>query len=94
MSKKMKPFDYVATDDDVPGQFVIEATHRKLGSKKYFGAKPAAARDTECDFVNTMFDRWEEASRYPYPSQEAAAAMVLSFPDTRNLDYAVIAAKK
>jgi hypothetical protein len=78
---------------DVAGRFVIEVSHRKSsGSKKYIGAKPAPA-GSECDFVNTTFDRWEDASRYPYPSEQAAAAMVLSFPQTRHLDYAVIAAK-
>jgi hypothetical protein len=79
---------------DVPGKFVIEVSHRKSGSKKYMGAKPAPAGDTERDFVNTMFDRWEDASRYPYPSEQVAAAMVVGFPDTQNLDYAVVAAKK
>src|SRR6516164_9809673 len=75
-------------ESDRHGKFVIEATHRKHGGKIYIGSVPK-----KHNFENTLFGSLEEASRYPYPSEQIAAAMVLSFPKTKNLDYAVIEAK-
>jgi hypothetical protein len=76
-------------DSDRPGNFVIEMTHRETGDKKYIGAVP----DQPDSFTNTMFDRLNDASRYPFPSEQAAAAIIVSLPTTRNIDYAVIEAK-
>ena len=46
---------------------------------------------TVYDFQNTMFDTLEEASQFPFPTAEAAAVVIGSFPKTKNIDYEVVA---
>ena len=82
--------DY-SIDSHTLGRFVIEMKHRVTGEKKYFGAVPKPGQ--EDSFTNTMFDCLEDASRYPFPFDQAAAAVILSFRETRNIEYAVIEAK-
>lgn len=75
-----------------PGRFVIEMKHRVTGQKKYIGAVPEAGQ--EGSYINEMFDRLKDARRYPFDCDQAATAVILSFPNTRNIEYAVIEADK
>ncbi len=76
---------------DRSGEFVIEMTHRNGGKQIYMGAVFEQTADS--DFTNEVFETLEDASRYPYPSEQTAAAIILSLPDTQNIDYAVVEAK-
>jgi hypothetical protein len=86
------------------GSFVIEMTHRKTGDKKYIGSVPMDddnepvflnGKPVETfSFSNEFFETFEEASRYPFDSQEAAEAVVFSLPKTKNIDFAVVEAFK
>jgi hypothetical protein len=80
---------YAVTEDRV-GNFVIEMAHRITGEKKYLGAVPGKSPN---DFATTGFDHFEDASSFPFPSEQTAAAVILSLPKTNNLDFAVVVAK-
>ena len=43
------------------------------------------------DFENTSFKTLEEASQFPFPTAEAAAAVILGLPETKNIDFEVVA---
>jgi hypothetical protein len=84
--------------------FVIKLNHKKGMPLMYVGAVPVAReRDDDQvlalerkgfgveDFENTPFETLEEASEFPYPTAEAAAAVIRGFPKTTNIDYEVVA---
>jgi len=66
--------------------FVIELTHKQGGDTGYVCAVPMGLQD----YKNTAVSTLAEARRYPYPSAEAAAYVVASFPPTKNVIYTVI----
>jgi hypothetical protein len=68
--------------------FVIEMNHKKHAGRQYICAVPTT---TPNDYENTAVETLEEASRYPYPTEEVAALVVTSFPPTKNVIYRVIA---
>lgn len=45
------------------------------------------------DFETKEFHSLQEASRYAFPSTEAATACLLAFPETKNLEYEIVAAE-
>src|SRR5271156_6084126 len=84
--------------------YVIKLNHKKGLPPKYVGSVPRATDHddaqvvalerkgfTVCDFENTLFETLEEASQFPYPTAEAAAAVVPGLPETKNIDYEVVA---
>jgi hypothetical protein len=68
--------------------FIIEATHKKTGERRYICAVPVD--NQECEFENALVDTLDEAVLYPYQFAEAAAAVIGTFPRTKNLEYEVI----
>lgn len=83
--------------------YVVKLNHRKGLPPKYIGAVPVATDQDDdqvvalerkglrtYDFKNTLFETLEEASQFPYPTAEAAAAIVLGLPKTKNIDYEVV----
>ena len=43
------------------------------------------------DFEPTSFKTLEEASKFPYPTAEAAAEVIRLLPETTNIDFEVVA---
>lgn len=84
--------------------YVIKLNHRKGGPTMYLGAVPVAtdhdddqvrAMEREGlrveDFETTSFGTLEEASEFPYPTAEAATGAISILPETKNIDYEVVA---
>jgi hypothetical protein len=84
--------------------YVIKLNHRKGHSSMYVGGVQVATdrddykvRAMELDgwhvndVENTPFETLEEASQFPYPTAEAATAVILSLPKTENIDYELVA---
>jgi hypothetical protein len=84
---------------------VIKLNHRKGHPPMYLGAVPVATDQDDdqvvalerkgvrtYDFESTSFKTLEEASQFPYPTAEAAAAVILGLPETKNIDFEVVAA--
>jgi hypothetical protein len=84
--------------------YVIKLNHKKGKPPMYVGAVPGATDQDDdqvlalerkgfriYDFENTLFETLEEASQFPYPTAEAAAAVIRDFPKTENIDYEVVA---
>ena len=44
----------------------------------------------DCEYENTPVDTLDEARHCPYSEAEVAAAVITTFPETRNLTYEVI----
>jgi hypothetical protein len=86
--------------------FVIKLKHREGKRPMYVAAVPVATDENDedvlklkrkgirivPDIVNTAFDSLEEASKFPYSDAEVAAVVVLSLPETQNIDYEVVPA--
>jgi hypothetical protein len=84
--------------------YVIKLNHKMGKPPMYIGAVPVATDQDEdqvlalerkglrtYDFESTSFDTLEEASQFPYPTAEAAAAVILGLPKTKNIDFEVVA---
>jgi hypothetical protein len=87
-----------------PMSYVIKLNHRKGGPAMYLGAVPVAtdhdddqvrAMEKEGlrveDFETTSFGTLEEASEFPYPTAEAATGAISILPETKNIDFEVVA---
>jgi hypothetical protein len=83
--------------------YIIKLNHRKGGLPMYVGAVPVATEHNDNkvralerdglrvqDFENAPFETLEEAREFPYPTAETAAAIIGSFPKTKNIDYEVV----
>ena len=84
--------------------YIIKLHHRRDTKKIYVGAVPVATGHDDAevaafeqkgarvyDFTNTFFETLEEASEFPYPAAEVAAGVICTFPETKNIEYEVIA---
>jgi hypothetical protein len=84
--------------------YVVRLNHRKGYLPKYIGVVPIATDHDDdkvralertglhvLDFENRLFDTFEEASRFPFPTPEAATMVIRTLPKTRNIDYEVVA---
>ena len=84
--------------------YVIKLNHKKGRPPGYVGAVPRAEDQIDDpvllalqrqglrieDFENTLFKTLEEASRFAYPTSEAAAAVILSLPKMTNTECEVV----
>ena len=84
--------------------YLVKLNHKKGKPPTYVGAVPVATDHNDdqvlamerkgwrvVDFENTLFETLEEASQFPYPTAEAATAVIYGFPKTKNIDYEVVA---
>jgi hypothetical protein len=93
---------YSATKEKMMS-YVLKLNHKRGLPPKYVGAVPRGTDHDDdqvlalerkgfrvYDFENTLFETLEEASQFPYPTAEAASAVTLGFPQTKNIDYEVV----
>jgi hypothetical protein len=91
-------------EEDESMSYVIKLTTIRGKRSRYVGAVPVATNHDDVqvrtmerkglsvyDFKNTLFETLEEASQFPYPTAEAAASVIPSFPNTKNIEYEVVA---
>jgi hypothetical protein len=85
--------------------FVIKLSYKNGRPPLYLGAVPSAEDQIDDpvlralqrqglrveDFENTLFKTLEEASRFAYPTSEAAAAVILSLPKMTNTECGIVA---
>jgi hypothetical protein len=83
-------------------KFIVEMTHKKTGEKKYVGAVqlPAGTLGSSVekglpvtDSEIAIFATLAGAGDHPFPTAEAAAMVLGTFPQTTNIDYRVIDAE-
>ena len=92
--------------EEGPMGYVIKLQNRKTRKLGYIGAVPVPTDHDDnqviglereglrvSDCKNTVFERFEEASKCPYPTAEVAAVVILGLPKTKNIDYEVIPAQ-
>ncbi len=71
--------------------YIIEVKHRNTGEVRYIASAPVEAVGENL----TLEAKWctrEEASRYPYDTEEIAAHVIDTFPETENLIWSIVPA--
>jgi hypothetical protein len=84
-------------------RYLIRLRNRETGQLAYIGGVPvptdhddeqviAMERSglTVYDNENTLFESFEEASTFPYPTAEVAASVIRGLPETQNIDYEIV----
>ena len=84
-------------------RYLIRLRNRETGELAYIGGVPVPTdHDDEMviamersgltvyDNENRLFESFEQASTFPYPTAEVAASVIRGLPETRYVDYEVV----